>query len=416
MTLLSLLACSAFFTTGCIDESEPESQTASCVRETLTAPNTILVRDSAGNPLPVSCLAIQDERILAGIPGLMTRDTASEAYAFKKSDHGFNQQAVMSFGDNTDRFMVGTSIAVDGKHCAIGAMLPYPATKTSGLVRIFESAPDGTLQPSADLTAPKGWISSTFGGAVAIEGSYCVVGASSEITGETITSGRVYVFHQQDSLWKLEATIEAPEGQGLARFGMSVDIMYPYIAVSAGEAQGVDSRFGVSPVLLFKQHDDSWIADGVLQPTDDDAVVPALPVAFQFHDNALWIGAGTANNGFALVQFKRSNDAWVEVGRASHRIDRPEHPISMALDGEFAVVGSYQDKHFVAHVLHVDVVEHRLEQLAEFQAAAATGDGVIGLATALHGDTIVIAEGGRQATQPRLRVLSLAKLRETEKE
>ncbi len=86
--------------------------------------------------------------------------------------------------------------------------------------------------PLATLTNPSLLGYGNFGGAVAMNGNYIVVGASGEAIGGDLDAGRAYVFNMNGSLL---TTLTSPNSQAYGNFGSSVAVNGTVVVVGAGD-------------------------------------------------------------------------------------------------------------------------------------------------------------------------------------
>ncbi len=206
------------------------------------------------------------------------------------------------------------------------------------------AAPASAITPTevAKLLANNGAARDYFGNSVALDGDTVLIGAwGDQDNGDD--SGSAYVFTRSGSSWTEQAKLTAIEGAALDLFGNSVAL------------------FGDT----------------------------ALIGAWGDHDN------GNNDSGSAYV-FTRSGSSWTELAKltASDGAADDWFGISVALDGDTAVVGAEQGRQGVFPISGAAYVFTRsggswTEQAKLLASDGTFGDG-FGRSVALSGDTLVI--------------------------
>ncbi|MEZ6018295.1 MAG: FG-GAP repeat protein [Planctomycetota bacterium] len=111
----------------------------------------------------------------------------------------------------------GTSVAVAGPYCAVGAVYEGQI----GSAYIFERASNGTWSEDAKFFAPAQALNSFFGVSVDLVGGVMVVGAEG-VTNGAQQSGAAFVYRHQTSGWALEAELGSPQPIANGTFGRAV--------------------------------------------------------------------------------------------------------------------------------------------------------------------------------------------------
>ncbi|MEM9541798.1 MAG: FG-GAP repeat protein [Cyanobacteria bacterium P01_E01_bin.42] len=135
----------------------------------------------------------------------------------------------------------GVSVAIDGDYTLIGAWGDDDNGEDSGSAYLFDTTTGNFLHK---LTAPDGERWDNFGGSVAIDGNYALIGTHR-------TSGSAYLF--DTTTGNFLQTLTAPDGANLEDFGRSLTIDGDSALIGArydddnGWASGAAYLFGLNP-------------------------------------------------------------------------------------------------------------------------------------------------------------------------
>lgn len=167
----------------------------------------------------------------------------------------------------------------------------------------------GTAQLSK-LPRPDSLEASFFGGAVAIDGQWAVVGASDDDRCGP-HSGSAWVFRRQGDTWIQAGALMPSECEEGAFFGSAVALDRGRIAISAYRT--FIGRAVSNHVYIFEQRDGMWQQTARIASPDRDASGP-FAAALDLDGNRLLVtsagdASGTGANGKGFV-FKRSSGRW----------------------------------------------------------------------------------------------------------
>ena len=177
-----------------------------------------------------------------------------------------------------------------------------------------------------------------FGDSVAIDGDTALVGAPGSTRQEHATEGSVVVYRRTDSGWTFEARLEAADGVAGDRFGDSVDMSGDYAIIGA---DGLGGRNNAA--YIFRRTSGGWTQEKKLEvsgATDGDYFGRSVAID---GDRAL-VGAWGVDGGKgAVYPFQRVGSDWVrgDVLEASDGATSDLFGITVALDGDYAVIGAY---------------------------------------------------------------------------
>ena len=138
----------------------------------------------------------------------------------------------------------GLSVAIDGGFALVGAWNDDDAAENAGAVYVYQD--DGTQWlPTAKLTASDAAAHDAFGGSVALDMPYAVIGAEGA-TGEGAldNAGAVYVFRYDGEQWHEVAKLESPDPAASAAFGSDVGIALDQLIASQFGAPQLAAIFG----------------------------------------------------------------------------------------------------------------------------------------------------------------------------
>ncbi len=172
-------------------------------------------------------VAAADSDLLIGAPLLGTSDTGA-VFDFTQSD-GFPRRVTFRKPTPTAGDFFGAAIAVDGDTVAIGAPFDNTAAQNGGAVYLF-------LRSTAELLRADPLVSGApverelFGSALAISPQWIVVGAPLQ-DGNNDAPGRAYIFDR--TTLALVRTLDSPSPHPGDRFGAAVAIVGSFVLVGS---------------------------------------------------------------------------------------------------------------------------------------------------------------------------------------
>jgi hypothetical protein len=184
-----------------------------------------------------------------------------------------------------------------------------------------------------------------FGGATAIEGNYAVIGARMDDDNGS-SAGAAYLFLRDSSGWTEQQKLLASDGSLDARFGRSVAISGDYVIVGAHKADG-----DIGAAYVFVRNGSTWSEVAKLSPSDGtsgDFFGTAVGIS---GDYAVVGAFGSANGGDssgAAYIYMRTDTTWLEQAKLvpSDADTNDRFGRSVAISGDYVVVGSYGDDDF----------------------------------------------------------------------
>jgi hypothetical protein len=210
-----------------------------------------------------------------------------------------------------------------------------------------QQAPDANFTPFTEvqqLLANDGAPLNYFGGSVAIEGDYMLVGAD----GRNNRTGAVYAFVRVGGVWQLSQTLTASDGKEGDRFGVFLSMSGEYAFI----ASAYDNRAGFLPsaAYVFHQEGLTWVEQDKLTGgfTSSEGYGSAVGVD---GDYAI-LGAGgydgvADNTGLVDIYIRNATTGTWELQQRLEDTIEPnyfdEFGQSVAIGGDYALVGAPQD-------------------------------------------------------------------------
>ena len=289
------------------------------------------------------------------------------AYIFTRDSSGdWTQQAKLD-GENTgDQF--GWSVAVDGDTVVVGAHAydgeddEANTLTNSGAVYVFTKPTSSggwadTIAAPVKLTPTIPEAYAFFGGSVALAGNTLAIGSRLYDAGGRLSSGAAYVFTKDSTGWSQAAKLTASTSLQLAYLGYSLAVDGDTVLVGAYGDDTVLGELGSGSAYVFDKPPGGWDDDDYSgnetakltasdrQPSGyfgfsvaldgDTAVIGAR----QHSDSEIGAGSGAA------YVFTKQSGVWGEKAKLtpSDAAARDNFGVSVAVDGDTVVVGSWQD-------------------------------------------------------------------------
>ncbi|GEM_PF-6885933 len=286
--------------------------------------------------------------------------------------------------DETDNWWFGYSVAISGNYAAIGCGREF--------LYVFRMTDYNTWDDGTRLYAAGGQ------NVVAIDGDYVVSGSKSYSSN----TGKVKVFHRTDSGWGTGVAVDNPNGGAGAGdyFGCSVGINGDYIVIGA-EGDGSASHPGAAYVH-HRNGINSWGEEvKLVEPAEYAAVESHFGNSVDISGNYVIVGAELADvnatdTGSAYIFYRTGGNDWSSVVRlvASDGEANDRFGSSVAIDGDYAVVGAVLETHLAneegaAYVFH-RTGENSWDSGFKLIAPDALGIDNFGSSVAIDGNYIAI--------------------------
>ena len=339
--------------------------------------------------------ALSGDTALVG--ALMDDDNGLEsgsAYVFTRSGVTWTQQAKLLASDGAANDWFGISVALSGDTALIGAWQDDDRGIDSGSAYVFTRS--GTVwTQQAKFLAADGVASNYFGRAVSLSGDTALVGEPSADDKGT-DSGSAYVFTRSGVTWTQQAKLLAADGAASDTFGISVVLSGDTALVGAwkDDDRGVDS----GSAYVFTRSGTTWgqqakllAADGATNDSFGFAVSLSGDTALV---SAVYDDDRGGDSGSAYV-FTRSGATWSQQAKllASDGAALDAFGWSVALSGEFALIGAYQDDDKGSNSGSAYVFTRSgtaWSQQAKLTASDGAANDGFGYAVALSGNTALV--------------------------
>ena len=268
------------------------------------------------------------------------------AYVFAKPASGWADMTqtakLTAFGAAAgDEF--GISVAVDGDTILVGA---HQNDSNDGAAYVFTEPFTGWADSSetAKLIASDAAADDEFGISVALDGDTAVIGARQDDDNGS-QSGSAYVFTKVSGVWSQKAKLIASDGAADDQFGISVAVSGDTVVVGARQDDDNGNQSGSA--YVFTKPSSGWSNSNETAKliASDGAADDEFGISVALDGDTAVIGArqDDTRNGSAYV-FTKVFGVWSQKTKliASDGAAGDEFGISVAVDGDTMVVGAYQ--------------------------------------------------------------------------
>ncbi|MCZ6850978.1 MAG: hypothetical protein O7F17_04995 [Planctomycetota bacterium] len=275
--------------------------------------------------------------------------SAHGVYVFRLDGATWTQEAKLTINDQEQPETITPRVSIDGRYCLLGARQSNHAGPNSGCVYVFRREGTEWLE-HATLIPSDAAAGARFGTSVAISGDRCVIGAWGDDT-VALDGGAAYVFRRDGMAWVEEAKLTVREAKVEDGFGKSVSISGEYCVISGARTQADFDHNRPGSAYVFHRVASRWVQQARLTPNDVDGwgLFGFYPVAIS--RDRLVVGGHRADGAGAAYVFRRDGDEWVQEARLSgHIADRTGFGASISIGEGYAVVGA----HGAAYLFHLD--------------------------------------------------------------
>jgi hypothetical protein len=184
------------------------------------------------------------------------------AYVFLRSGTTWSQQAKLVAADTGDDNRLGSSVALDGDIAVLGAPDPILTSPGPGSAYVF--ARSGAIWTQQQkIQAADGVTGQRLGSAVAISGNTLLAGAPFQRSEAGEEAGSAYVYVLDASVWGLQQKLTAGDGASRDVFGLSLAASGSSVLVGAAyddTASGIDT----GSAYVFTRNGSTWQIQGRL--------------------------------------------------------------------------------------------------------------------------------------------------------
>ena len=302
-----------------------------------------------------------------------TMPEAGAAYVYERDSSGNwieAQKIVASDRAANDEF--GVSVSISGNYAIVGTYLEDEdasggnTMSGSGSAYVFERDSSGNWIEAQKIVASDRAASDLFGISTSISGNHAIVGAilEDEDTAGANTassSGSAYIFQRDSSgNWIESQKIVASDRDVDDWFGFSVSISGNYAVVGAQQedqdTSGGNTLFNPGSAYIFELDSAGNWMEAQKIVASDRAANDYFGISISISGNYAVVGAhqedqdtsggNTLSNAGSVYVFERdSSGNWNEVQKivAPDRAANDEFGISLAISGDYAIVGAYLD-------------------------------------------------------------------------
>ena len=270
------------------------------------------------------------------------------------------------------------------------------------------------IDPSK-LNASDGLRGDEFGYSVAVDGDTAVIGAyQDDHTDAGGNAGSAYVFTKVSGVWRQLAKLTASDGDTSDEFGYSVAVDGDTIVVGAhlddhtdGDGDTDDDE---GAAYVFTKPANGWadMTQTAKLTAFGAAASDEFGISVAVDGNTVLVGAHQYESGKgAAYVFTKPYTGWADSNEtakfiASDAAANDEFGISVALDGDTAVIGAYHDDHTddgntignAGSAYVFTKVSGVWSQKAKLIAVDGAANDEFGISVAVNGDTVVV--GARQ--------------------
>jgi hypothetical protein len=293
---------------------------------------------------------------------------AGSAYIFKNNAGTWSEVQKIVASDRRTRDGFGFSVAIFGDYAIVGAGNGLDATGgnylyLAGSAYIFKNNA-GTWSEVQKIVASDRGDYDNFGNSVAISGDYVIVGANQECHDATggnylNQAGSAYIFKNNAGTWsEVQKIVASDRGIG-DWFGYSVAISGDYAIVSDGndlDATGGNYLQGAGSAYVFKNNAGTWSVVQKIVASDRGeldwfgysvAISGDYAIVGAYQECYDATGGNYLNKAGSAYIFKNNAGTWTEVQKivASDRGEYDNFGNSVAISGDYAIVGAHWEAH-----------------------------------------------------------------------
>jgi hypothetical protein len=315
-------------------------------------------------------------------------NNSGSAYVFRWDGANWVEQSKLTASDAAEDDWFGYSVSISGDLAVIGAPNDNDAGSKSGSAYVFRWDGSNWVE-QAKLTASDAAADDWFGDSVSISGDLAVITASEDDGG----SGSAYVFRWDGANWVEQAKLTASDAAAEDYFGSSVSISGDVVVVGAygNDDAGVYS----GSAYVFRWDGANWVEQSKLTASDA-AANDIFGLSVSISGNLAVIGAfrndDAGNDSGSAYVFRWDGAHWVEQSKltASDAAAEDWFGYSVSISGDLVVIGASGDDggSGSAYVFRWDGANW-VEQ-AKLTASDAAAFDEFGYSVAIDGDVAVI--------------------------
>ncbi len=307
-------------------------------------PETVRGNDVEGGDGFGVSVAISGNYAIVG--ALSDSDGRGSAYIFFRNGGKWTQQAKLTAGDGAVDDYFGGSVAIDGDYAVVGAYGDDILTSNPPIIINYEDRGSiyifqrngASWTQQTELTSTVAVSSLWFGFSLAMDGNRIAVGANGD------GAGSAYVYQRSGSLWIFQQRITAADGVTGDAFGNSIDISGNYLVIGAPWDDNATKTNAGSAYIYF-YNGVNWSLqykhENTVGATNDNE---GQSVAIS--DSLVLIGIPyRAVDGIVhgvVLPLRRTGTTWNPMGTINvpDGINYALTGMSLALHGSYAIIGA----------------------------------------------------------------------------
>lgn len=299
---------------------------------TWTETQKLYASDAEADDMFGMSVSADEEYALIGKPDT---NSPGAVYVFKNMNGTWMQQQILTAADGEIWDEFGYAVSLDREYALIGSQFDDDI----GSAYIFKR--DGTLwTEEAKLTPSDGELNDCFGSSVSLQGNVAVIGA----LNHDDSTGAIYIFRRNGSVWTEEAILIGSDSQVQDRFGLSVDVQENTV-IAGARLCNFDFK---GAVYIFNYEEGTWREEQKLIPSDSHAG-QSFGLSVALDNDCLFVGApgSTDNSGSAYV-FTYNGTEFVETQKVipSDPTLSSEFGFAVSVLGTTALIGKYAEDDF----------------------------------------------------------------------
>ncbi len=302
--------------------------------------------------------AARDLHNISNIGAISKQETGNQSFGFSldafegkqnsaPSDVSFAQMSKLFAHDGKNNDGFGFAVAIDGDTAVVSAngVDVEPTGFDRGAVYVYTRRGfNWAFQQK--LFASDGGNFESFGLRVDIEGNTIIVSTYLDNIGSNEKQGSVYVFEKVNSVWTERQKLVASDGRAGNWFGSSISLSGNTLIVGALYGDGAISNQGSA--YIFIKENDVWKVQAKLSASDGQAL-DYFGVSVAIDGNYAIVGASQAKNGTsfrhgAAYVFVRDGTNWTQqqkfTAENAYEGDSEEFGLSVDINGNTAAVGA----------------------------------------------------------------------------
>lgn len=333
--------------------------------------------------------------------GANTDQGSAYVYKFENGAWTFMQKLIANDGAAGDNF--GGGVAIDSNYIMIGAFNDDIGENIDqGSVYVFKLE-SGVWNQKQKLTGSNGGPGDIFGINIAMNNGNAVVGASRDDIGIATDAGSAYIFKLNDttSTWTELQKVYPADGTAGDNFGNWVAISGGKIVITAinDDANGTYRK---GSTYIYSQQTGNWVQTAKLV-ANDGAYNDNFGTHASIQGDFVLVGAynadGTYTNQGACYLFKFESNVWVQKQKII-ALDPSTNGFfgqTASLKDNYAIIGAHGVNGLAgaAYVFQLNPANSTMTQLQKITATDAVSNDYFGYSTDIGNYNIIIGAYGK---------------------